>query len=119
MDRIDLLELDEIADLDRVRGLGLSGLDLLRLEDHELALADLVAAGQVLPRHFLVLGEAEALLLDGRTVLLVNEAKADVLVLGRGVQLYRDRHHAEADRALPDRPQPVLLPASCASADRR
>src|SRR5262245_10579642 len=48
---IDLVFWNELVDVDRARALDLDGLDLLVLDDHVVALGDLIAAHSVLPRN--------------------------------------------------------------------
>jgi hypothetical protein len=101
--RIDLGRGHELLELDQVRALAGGGVDLLLVEQHVLAAAQLVAAGDLLVGHLLALLGADPLLLDLSSVGRVNLMEVHALVLGRGMDLDRDRGEAERDRAVPDR----------------
>src|SRR6185312_15109416 len=68
-----------------------------------LAATDVVPLGDVVIGHLLAVDRAGALVFDPAAVGAVHLMEADVLLLGGGVQLDRDRHQAERDRTFPDR----------------
>ena len=69
---LDLLGLQELDDVDRVRRRRLEGFELLGLEQHVLALRELVAFDDLLARHDFAAAGVDQLLLYARAVLLVN-----------------------------------------------
>src|SRR5581483_302107 len=103
VDRVDLLERDEVADLDRVRQLDVEAVDVLVLERHELALRDLEAPDDVLGVDRLAVVPPDLLVADRRHVPLVQEMEAHLLGLGRCVHPDRDADETERDRPPPDR----------------
>ena len=68
VDGIDLVEVDELLDVDRVRGLGVERGQLVGVDHHVLARRDLVALDDLVVGHFLVLFGAEPLLRDAGVV---------------------------------------------------
>ena len=80
---LDLLGLQEFRDVDRVRGRGLERFELLGLEQHVLILGELVALDDFLARHDFAAARRDQLLLDARSVLLVD------LVEGEGGLRFR------------------------------
>ena len=79
----------------------LDRLEIGILDDHELALRDLVAADDLVLRHLAVVRRAPALLLDGRRALAVEEPEGDVGLAGgrlrRGGEPHGDGDEAEAE----------------------
>ena len=103
VERVDLVQLDEVLDVDRAGLLRGERLELLR-RDHDVAVgAHLEALDDVLVGHFLAVGGTDALLLDPRPVGVVELVEPDRLLLNRAVQLDRHVHQAEADCAFPNR----------------
>ena len=94
--------LDEVGDLDRARRDDGHFLEVLVVHHDVAAGRDLVALDDLVVRDLDVLLGAEALLLDPRHVLLVQHVEVHVLLFRGRVELDRDRHHAEADGALPE-----------------
>src|SRR5690606_30770290 len=78
-------------------------LQVLRIDDDELVLLDLVALDDVLPLDALAAHGVDALVADGGQVPLVEQPEVELLraALG-GVQRHRDLEEAEADRPAPD-----------------
>src|SRR5438067_4814614 len=105
IDGIDLLEIDEILDLDRLGRARIERFQFFARDRDVAALGDLESLDDVLPRHFLPVGAADALLLDARAVLVVEHVEADLFGRGRREQLHGDADQAEADRTAPDRPR--------------
>ena len=103
VDRVDLFGLDEITYVDGLGDLRRGLVDLIWVDDDNLAVVALHAASDVVPLDFFVLGAAKALLDDARAVGLVDEVEGNVAFLGSAVELDRDGDHAEVDRAGPDR----------------
>ena len=83
VDRVDLLEVDEVADVDRLRQLDVEPVEVLVLERHELALLDLETADDVLVIDVLAVVTAHLVVADRRQVALVEEVEAELLRLGR------------------------------------
>ena len=77
-------------------------------EDDHLAAAEVVALGDVVVGDLFAADRAGALVPDPAAVVAVHLVEPDVLLLGGRVQLHRDRHQPERDRALPDRPHRPL-----------
>ena len=102
VDRIDLLQLDEVFDVDRVRRLRRQLFQLLRLDHDVLVVVDLVALGDLLVRNFPAGLLRDALVPDARACLLVDLMERDVLRLHRGEKLHGDADEPEVDRAAPD-----------------
>jgi hypothetical protein len=99
----------EISDLGRryeganVKCLGGGDAGLLKVlvgHDNVLALRIFIALHDVTPRHLDALLAAEALVLDARVVLLVQQCLA---ALNRRIEIHRDGDKTEADGTLPDR----------------
>src|SRR4051794_3525430 len=103
VDRVDLVDVDERLDVDRPRLARRGGGEVVVGEQHLLAIVELVAMGDRLEGHLLVLLRAEAPGVDRGAVLLVELAEVDVEVAHGAVE--RDGHvdQAEADRAGPER----------------
>ena len=102
VDRVDLLELDEPADLDAARRVVLlDRLEIRVLDEHELALRDLETAHELVACDLPVVNRAPALLLDRRLTLAVQHPEGHVgLARGRsrrGRKPDRDVDEAEAD----------------------
>src|SRR5262249_12883206 len=102
VDRVDLGELDEVLDLDRLRLLRRECLELAGLDHHVAVLRYLVALDDVLVWHLLAAGGVDALLRDAYAAVAVELVEADVLAIDRAVQLDGHGDQAEADRAGPD-----------------
>jgi hypothetical protein len=102
VDRIDLREVDELEDLDRLRRLGTDPREVL-VGDHDvLALLVLVAAHDLVVGNLLVIERAAADVLDAPLVLLMEKVEAHVVRADRGLELDGDRDQAEVDRAVPE-----------------
>ena len=76
---IDLIARDEVLDVDRLRRLDVRLREVLRLDDDELVLLDLVALDDVLPLDGLAGRRAHALVADRREVALVEQAEVELL----------------------------------------
>ena len=104
VDRVDLVEVDEVGDLQRPGPAGRHRVQLVGLDDHVLAVADVGTL------HDLVeLDLAPGALVDPLVAHPVGGAalelvEVDRVVLGRAEHPDRDRHQPERDRPRPDRP---------------
>jgi DNA ligase D-like protein (predicted 3'-phosphoesterase) len=103
VERVDLRERQELADLDHLRGLGLERLDLLVRERDVLALRELVALHHLLARDDLLVRGAPVLLLHARAALVQHVERDLAARLGGRVELDRDRDETERDRRRRDR----------------
>ena len=102
-DRVDLGELDEVLDLDR---LGLLGLECLQLAglDHDVAVGcKLIALDDVPVGDLLTRARIDALLRDAHARLARELVEAHALAIQGAVELHGHAHHPEADRAGPHR----------------
>ncbi len=102
-DRVDLVALHEVEDLDRAVALLLGRLEVLVLEVHELAVGDLVRLDDLVGRHLLALLLADLLVADPRAVLLVDEMELEVVLVDRAVHPHGSIDEAEGDASGPDR----------------
>ena len=101
-DRVDLRELDEVLDVDRLGLLGLQRVELAGL-DHDVAVGrDLEAFDDLLVGDLLVALRVHALLRDAVVRLARELVEAHGLAVHGAVQLHRHRDQPEADRACPD-----------------
>ena len=103
------VERHELRDLDRTRVVVLlERLQLLLLDDHELALGDLPALDQLVGADLAIVLGAPALLLDRRQALAVQQTERDVRLaggrLGGRRQTDRDRDQAEGEGSVPGDP---------------
>ena len=99
VDRVHLVQRDELGDVHRLAGPFLQGLQLVGREHHVLVLGELVALHHVLARDDHFLARAQVLLLQPRAARLVEQVERDPAPLrlrGR-VQLDRDGDQAERD----------------------
>src|SRR5439155_11477220 len=108
VDGIDVGELDEAEDLDRLRALERDRLEIGLLDEHELALRDLPALDELVRLDLAFVERAPPLLLDRRAALAVQRPEGHVAPLGRESEPDRDVDQAEADGAVPDRPHESL-----------
>ena len=104
VDRVDLVERDEVLDLDRLRLLGIERLELAGLDQHVAVGRQLVALDDVLVGDLVAGRRIDALLLDAHAGLAVELVKAHGLARHRGVQLDGDGDEPEGDGTGPDRP---------------
>ena len=102
VDRVDLVLVHELLDVDRARLLGIERVELLGLDDHVAVLGDLEALDDLLERHFFPGLGRDALLLDARTRLLFELVEADGLLVDGAVELHGHVDEPEADGATPD-----------------
>ena len=105
VDRVDLVQVHELLDLDRARLLGVQCLELLGLDHHVLVRADLVALDDVVVGHFLAIRGADALLLDAHVVAVVELVEAHRLARDRAVELHGHVDEPETDGTTPNRPR--------------
>ena len=117
--RIDLVEVDELLDLDQPCLAGGNRVELLGFDDDVLAGRELIALDQILESDLLAVGAANPLLLDPLAVLAVQLVELDVLALDGVVELDRYVHQAKGDRATPDRPRHNTPSCSCGHGPRR
>src|SRR5439155_3723968 len=108
--RIDLLEVDELHDVDGPTGLHGNRGEVPVLQHDVLVLLVLVALHDVLEGNFLATGGARSLVLDAPVVLVVELIEAKRLLLRRREQADRDRDQAEGDRPFPHGPWPDTPP---------
>src|SRR5262249_23139639 len=92
-----------LLDLDRVAALRLQRLDLVVFDADVLALRDLVAAHDLILRHFFAGHFRNLAIADAPAGLGFELVEADVLAARRGDHAHRHLHQAEADRTRPNR----------------
>ena len=112
VDRVDLLERDEVADVDRVRQLDVEPVEVLVAELDVAALVDLEAADDVVARDRLAVVAPHLLVGDRGHVLPVEEVEAELLRLGGREHPHADADEAEGDGAAPDRAHALDLPGA-------
>ena len=83
--RVDLVEVDELLDVDRARGLHGHGVEVLVREHHVAVLLDLVALHDVLEGDLFAVLLAHALVADPPAVLVVELVEPEGLLLGRRI----------------------------------
>src|SRR5436190_16951642 len=105
VDGIDLRQVDEVLDRDRLGRARVERLQFFLGDGDVAALADLESLDDVLPGHFVAIDAADALLLDPAAVLVVQHVEAHLLGGGGRVELDRYADQSEADRPAPDRPR--------------
>src|SRR5690606_37321013 len=111
LNRVDHLGRLELHRVDRAGGGERQVGEVLLGEHDHLPPAEVVALRDVVVLDLLTADAADPLIPDAAAVVAVDLVEPDALLLGGRVQLDRDRHQAERDRALPDRPHlPHLLP---------
>ena len=98
VNRVDLVERDELLDLDRAVGLGLEGAELLVGEGHEAILLELIALDDLAPLHHPLVTRAVELLPDAGPAVAVQHVERDLLGVRRHVHPDRDGDEPEADR---------------------
>jgi len=103
VDRVDLVQVDEVQDVDRLGQLDVEAVEVLLLERHEAALLDLEAAHDVVVVHVLAGVAPDLVVADRLQVALVEEVEAELLRLGRPDHPYRDADEAERERSRPER----------------
>src|SRR6185295_1724489 len=103
VDRVDLLEVHELLDVDRAGLLRLDCLELLRRDRHVLVGADLVALDDLLVGDLVTARGVDPLLADALPGLGVDLVEPDRLARDSAVQLHRDVDQPEADRTAPYR----------------
>src|SRR5207248_11629185 len=103
IDRVDLLERDEVADVDRVGELDVQPVEVVRLDRHVAALLDLERADDVLRVDVLAGVLSHLVVADRHEVAPVDEVEAKLLRLGGGEHPDGDAHEPERDAAAPDR----------------
>ena len=110
VDRVDLVEGDEVLDVDGPGGPRLELLELLRVDHHVMALGQLVAfhdlLGCDLPASLL----RHLLVADTGVGLVFELVEVQVLLFHGGVDLHGYVHQPEADGARPDRSRHRSLP---------
>ncbi len=103
VDRVDLGQLDELLDLDRAGLLGRQRVQLPGL-DHDVAFGrDLESLDDLLVGNLFSGLGIDALLGDAHARLAGQLVEADRLAVQGAVELHRDAHQSEADRAGPHR----------------
>src|SRR5579884_3199516 len=115
VDRVDVLQPHEAADLDRLRALAGDRLEVGVLDGHVLSFRELPASDELLGADLALVHGAPPLLLDRRAALAVQRAERDVLPLGGDGQSDRDVDQAEADRSVPDGAHGLLQSSGGAS----
>src|SRR4051812_35777032 len=104
VDRVDLVQRDEVLDLDRLGLLRVQRLELARLDDDIAVGRQLEALDDVLVGHLVAGGRIDALLLDAHACLAVELMEADGLARHRGIELHGHGDEPEGDCTAPDRP---------------
>src|SRR5207302_7355491 len=102
VDWIDLVHVDEVADVDRMRQLDVETIDVLVRQLDVAALLDFEAAHDLVRIDVLARVLADLVVFDRLQVALRQEVEAQLLRLGRRVHAHRHRDEAEGDRAAPD-----------------
>ena len=102
-DGVDLLELHERLDRDRLPRRQGQLVEVVVVEDDVAVLGVLVAAHDLVVGHLAVEVGIPAQLLHARVVLAVKLAEGDILALGGGEEAHGNGDHSETDRASPDR----------------
>src|SRR5258705_4245050 len=110
VDRVDLVEIGEVADVDGAGELDGEPVEVLVFERHVAALLDLEPANDLVRVDPLTVVTPDLLVGDRRQVLLVEEVEAELLRLGRRKHPDRDVDKAERDAAAPDRSHEPPLP---------
>ena len=110
VDRVDLVEIDEVADVDRVRELDVEAVDVLVGQLDVPALLDLEPANDVLGVDVLAGVLSDLVVADWHQVVLVEKVKLQLLRLRGRVHLHRDADEAERDRPAPDRSHGPSVP---------
>ena len=103
VDRVDVGELDEVLDLDRLGLLGLQRLELAGLDDHVAVGRELEALDDVVVGDLVARRGVDALLRDAHAGLAAELVEAHGLAVDRAVELDGDGDQAERDRTGPDR----------------
>ena len=109
VDRVDLVEIDEVADVDRLRQLDVEPVDVLVLERDVAVLLDLEAADHVLVVDVLAGVAAHFVVADRRQVALVEEVETELLRLRCADHSHRHAHEPEQDCAGPERARHVRV----------
>jgi hypothetical protein len=102
VDRVDLLEVHELLDVDRACLLRLERLEFLRSDRHVAIGADLVALDDLLVRDLLARSGIHPLLADPLAGLGVDLVEPDGLLRDRAVELDGDVDQSKADRTAPN-----------------
>jgi len=109
---VDLLEIDELLDVDRARGLDRDRLEVVVGQDHVAILLVLVPLHDVLVADLLAVDRAHPLHADPSAVLVVELIEPKGLLLGGGIDADGDRHQPEGDGSLPHGSGHVVLQGS-------
>ena len=112
VDRVDVVEIDEVLDLDRAGPLRVELGELVAAQDHVLVGRVLVALDDLLVGDLLAVGLGDPLVLDPRAVALTELAEAHGLLGDRAVELHGHVEQPEADRSTPYRPSHAQSPRS-------
>ena len=97
VDRVDLVEVDEVGDLDRPGLLRVELLELVLGDHHVLLGGDLVALDDVAVLDLLAVGLGDALVAHARAVGLAQLAEAHRLLRDGGIELHGHIEEPEAD----------------------
>src|SRR5436305_12706996 len=108
-DRINLLLVHEVLELDRAGAFAGGGVDLVLIEQHILTASDLVTLRDLLVRNLLALLRADPLLLDRRAIGSMHLVKVHAPVLNRRMHPDRFVDPPEGSGSLPERTRHVLL----------
>ena len=81
--RIDVIQIDKIGDIDGAAFLGGNRIKLRLLHNHVLIGGNLISFDDVLAMHFLVLGRAEEPVLKPGMILIMQQMKRDSLFADR------------------------------------
>jgi hypothetical protein len=103
VDRVDVLEIHEVLDVDRPGLLRIERLELLGGDDDVPIRRQLVALDHVLVGHLLARRGIDPLLLDAHAGLVVELVEAHGLARDCAVELDRHVDQPERDRPAPDR----------------
>jgi hypothetical protein len=104
VDRVDVVEIDEVLDLDRAGLLGVQLGELVAAEHHVLVRRVLVSLHDLLVGDLLAVGLGDALVPDPGAIALPELTEAHSLLGDGAVELHRHVEQPKADRTAPYRP---------------
>ena len=104
VDGVDLVQADEVTDLDRPRELDVEPVEIFVLKGNVASLLNLEAADDILVVDVLAAVAPDLVVADRLQVALVEEVKAQLLRLRRGVHA-----HGHTDEARPKEMEPLQI----------
>jgi len=103
IDRIDLVQLDEVRDVDVMDRADWQAVQVLFGDRDVLAFGKFVSTFHILPRHFLFVDRTPTEVLQASAAVFVEEVEAHIAGLGGGEEAHRDADHPKGNGAAPDR----------------